>query len=289
MDRNTYIGSSDATDIMAGRFDKLFMVKSGLREREDLSDKFHVQLGVVTEPFHVDWLAKRLREAYPERKVDWSSAAPGGEQHFATYTRALDGSGPLLGSHPDALMRIDGAIYPVECKITGRFRDADEAADFYMPQLQHHMLCWNVSECLFSLSRNCTEPERIWIGASESWQNHYLDACDEFWAVLRSGERPAPNLHDEEPRKVPQPIRDSVPFDGMRRQSITENNYQMKLVGDIIQTKSAHDMHAAAKDELKSLVPADVRELYDTETGFAIKRDKRGALRFTIPAAIAAE
>lgn len=288
IDRKTYIGSSDARDILSGSWDRLYKLKKGLIEPDDLSDNFKVQLGIHTEPFHLDWTIRRhIEQNGGEWK--WSKEKADGEQHHATY--AHDGLyGPVpLTSHPDAIMRDpSGLIFPMEVKHTGRFRNADEAADFYMPQIQHHMICWDVDVMMFSVICGNEEPERIWVGSSEQWRTHYLEMCDRFWSHVLTDNPPAPALYDEakEP-KVPTSIKDSVPLNGMRRisfETLTEgSNRAGAMIDEFLETKEAVQRHEAAKKEIKDLIPDDVKEVYGDR--LTIKRDARGALRFNIPKA----
>jgi hypothetical protein len=284
MQRSDYIGSSDAKDILSGDWNKLWRRKMGLEPDADLSDSFPVQLGVHTEEFHVDWTIRRLRA---EKDADWqaSTKTPTGDQHFATAT--LDTAGkPLLGSHPDALLRLASApsvVYPLEAKITGRFSTAEAAADFYMPQLQHHMLCWDVDLALLSVVIGTDEPVRLWVGASPEWQAYYAERCDAFWQLLSTRQAPSPFVSDGESTVyVPPPVKDSVPINGLKRLCIDGSNQAPGLIAEFIETKRAVKRHDEIKDALKAMMPSDVGEIYTSDGTFKAKKDARGAVRFTL-------
>jgi hypothetical protein len=49
LDRSTGIGGSDATYLVEGHWLKLYQIKKGLIQQEDLSDVLPVQLGTYTE------------------------------------------------------------------------------------------------------------------------------------------------------------------------------------------------------------------------------------------------
>lgn len=279
-DRNLFIGSSDARDIIAGNYDILYDKKTGVIPEVDLSDIFPVQLGKFTEPFHLDWTLRRLVE---ESGVGWehSTLTDSGGQHNATFEHDVGFSGAILRSHPDALVRDPhGTVFPMEAKITGRFSSADEAADFYMPQLQHHMICWGTDKLLFSVVVGTKEPERIWIGASQDYQGYYLTKCDQFWGYVKEEIPPPRQVYVDGGVKVPQKIKDSVPFDGMKRRSIASDNRAPGLIAEFVETKKAVKRHDEVKKELTGMMRDDEREIYCD--GFTIKRDKRGAKRITV-------
>ena len=283
-DRTTYIGSSDARDILAGDFDKVYSEKAGLKERPNLDDSFPVQLGRITEDFHLDWSIRRLNEE-TGGAFKWSKTKPDGEQHFAEFRPDVaDDVPPILGSHPDALVRDHaGGVYPLEAKITGRFRNADEAADFYMPQLQHHMLCWGVDRILFSVIVGTSEPERIWVGASPEWQEHYIGACTRFWRYIEAGERPAPTFFGDVKKPtvvVPTKIADTVPRNGWKKRSLDGDNKAPALIDEFIITKAQAKRHEEVKKELKDLMREDENELYGSKV--TLKRNVKGSILITV-------
>jgi len=55
LDRNTGIGGSDATYLVEGEWLKLYQIKKGVWEQEDLSFVLPVQLGIHTESFNREW------------------------------------------------------------------------------------------------------------------------------------------------------------------------------------------------------------------------------------------
>ena len=56
MERKGFIGGSDLYDIMNGNWHKLWLIKTGRKEPEDLSHLFNVRLGQHTEEFNMQWL-----------------------------------------------------------------------------------------------------------------------------------------------------------------------------------------------------------------------------------------
>lgn len=278
-DRQTYIGSSDAKLILAGDYDRLWREKKGLLPKPDFSEVFHVQLGVIVEPFHAEWTIRKLNEERGSTEFQHSLHTPAQEQHFASATTS---AGAVLGSHPDGLLRhvSSGQIYPLEVKHTGRFGSAADAAQFYMPQLQHHMFCWGVDRLLFSVVIANEEPERCWIGLSPEWIEHYVQKCDEFWRYVITDTAPSPKLFDTDAPIVPTKVADSVPINGFKRRDISSDNRAQSLVPEFLETQRAAKRHDEIKNELKAMMAKDENELYSP--ALTMKRDARGAIRFTV-------
>ena len=171
--------------------------------------------------------------------------------------------------------------YPVEAKITGRWPNADLAADFYMAQIQHHMICWGADQLLFSCVCGTTEPERIWIGYSPEWAEFYVDRCEEFWQYMIDEQPPTPQFFpDSKKVKVPTSVKDSVPIDGMKRRSLEGNNRAATLIPEFIRTKREVKLHDEVKKELKEMMQEDEKELYHDD--LVLKRNKAGSILFTV-------
>lgn len=278
MDRKRYIGSSDAADIMAMNYHRLYRLKMGFDQPEDLSANWKVQLGVITEQFHLDWTIAALNR---ERVSDWqwSKRTKDGVQHFASFLP--EGMTWELGSTPDALLKSGSTHLPVEVKHTGRFHTVEEAADFYMPQLQHHMLVWNAPNILFSVIIGTEEPERRWIGFSQDYADIYLARCAQFMEFVETETPPPPALFGDTTKIIlPSAVTDGIPFDGMTRRDLSTSNRAMELVPKFIAGKAAADAFDAVKKELKSMMADDERELYCKD--LVIKRNRAGAIGFTI-------
>ncbi|MBE3637372.1 hypothetical protein [Mangrovicoccus algicola] len=283
MDRNTYIGSSDARDILSGDWNRMYREKMGLQEREDLSKSWPVQLGLATEDAHLDWTIARLCEEHGAG-FKHSKHKEDGTQHEAIFTPDGTFHRPVIGSHPDALIRTpDGLIYPMEAKHTGRWANPEEAADYYMPQLQHHMLALGSDMLLFSVIVGAAAPEYVWIGASKEWQDHYVERCDAFWGHIKSATPPSPRFFDGavKPKPiVPASIKNTVPFNGMMRRDLSDNNQIPALVDEFVTTKLAAKRHEELKAELKEFVRDTDSEV--THPRITMKRNKRGAINITI-------
>ena len=236
-DRATYIGSSDAKKICdRSQWNDLYLTKSGVQEPPDLSDVFVVQLGMYTEPFHINWIAKR--------NPTWVMRA--GQFH----NQAMTDEDTPLGSTPDAHMDMpDGLTYQMEVKHAGQhYRNIGEVTDFYMPQLQHHMICSGADRIYFSAIIGNREPEGVWVGRSEEYIDWYVKECDVFWGYMK-GKIPPPLL-DGPQATIPTALKNTIPLNGMLERDISDNNHVRELVGMINRAKA----HIAEADEAKKLI-----------------------------------
>lgn len=280
MERHQYIGSSDASDIIAGNYSYLYKLKTGALPPPDLSDNFKVQLGILTESFHLDWTVNAMSEE-KGHSYKWGKTDKNDEQFFSSFTASDFDPHPVLGSHPDALLRDEaGLMTPIEVKHTGRWKSAEEAADFYMPQLQHHLICWDADYLIFSVICGTEEPERIVVGYSKEYADYYLERCATLWAFLKAEIPPAPQMVEARKPTIPTKVKDSVPIDGMTKRSLQGNNRAESLIPEFIQTKKQAARHAEVKDELKSMVGETERELY--HPALTLKRNAKGSILFKV-------
>jgi hypothetical protein len=285
MNRSEYIGSSDARHIMTGDFDVIWNRRT---RTEEPPQSFAMLLGQATEQVHLDWTTTALGAGYK-----WSMNQLNGDQHFAVFEPDvadvdLDPGDVILGSHPDALLLTPNGdvTYPLEAKLTARWRTIDEAIEWYMPQLQHHMICWQTTRLLFSVVIGTNEPERAWVGFSTEWADIYLRRCADFTRAWKAGKKPAPLImpgeHATAHPVVPQSVMDAVPINGTVRRDMSQNNRFKAIAGEYLNTRDAAAAHDKAKKDLKTLMEPNDREIYTDE--IKLKRDARGAIRITVTA-----
>jgi len=275
MDRTTYLGSSDARDIITGDWYAVYARKKGLEEPVDLSDNFKVQLGVHTEEFHIDWTFKRLQAEVGDGVYALSKFASKGQQHRAEID--------MCASHPDGvLIEGTGDETPVEVKHSGRFATADQACDFYMPQIQHHMYCWDSEHLLFSVILGNEEPERVWVSRSDEWINDYADKCQRFWADHIELDAPPVNPSaSERISSLPTAdVFDRIKRNGFSKRCMQHDNRATSLAQKFIETKGAVTQHNSVKSELKSMMQSDEDVLYWDD--LLMKRTKSGSITFKI-------
>lgn len=268
MDRTTYIGSSDAIDIVTRDWHKTWAVKTGKVERENLDDVFKVQLGRFTENFHLDWTIRRLGEEDP----GWYEI-DGSRQWEATDTRL-----PFVVSHLDAIVRKgdDKPGCPVEAKHSSGARPMAHLIDFYMPQLQHHLLTTGADKLLFSVILANNEPERVWIGRSDEYIDTLRAYYEEFWGYVQSDTPPPKAGFSPEAGVITPKVTDLIPIDGMTRRDAGQENAFMSLAATFRDTKAAHGQHEAAKKEIKTLIAPTESEVRSPI--LTLKRNKKGSV-----------
>ena len=255
--RVNYIGGSDANIIMSGddaRILKLWQQKRGEAEPDDLSDILAVQMGSFTEPFNAAWYEKQTGNEVSESGVEYYSPAH-------TFMRAtVDGivSDPLYGGR-----------MVFEAKHCGVRNTDAEIFERYLPQLTHNAICANADGAVLSVFKGNGD----WVMFEYDLDHDYAEALVEaetrFWGCVRTGEPPAPL--PEPPKPKPR---------GVVEYNMAGNNAWSVHAGIIRETQQAAKDHEAAKKEIKALVPDDASKAFGA--GVTIKRDARGALRFTI-------
>lgn len=266
-DRRAYIGSSDARDLVYGRWLQPWLEKTGRADPPDLSANFKVQLGAHTEPFHLDWKLDELAR---------TGEIAGFKESRAFFM--LDGCGIPIGGEPDAvLLDANGEIIPVEVKHSGR--EFEDLIDYYMPQNQHHMLVTGARRLIFSAIIGNEAPRHVWVGRSDEWMAALIDAYTGFWHHIAHDTQPPRERPDE---LAPVPEAEKVPINEMVVRDATKDNAFVANAHDYIATIDLAKAHEAAKKALKDSVKANEREVYCD--ALRIKRDARGALRFTVTA-----
>jgi hypothetical protein len=267
-DRKTYIGSGDAIDLMMGRWHDVWLKKTGRKQDEDLSGVFRVQLGSFTEPFHVSWLHDMLvadETVGPEIKNGLWMQHP---------------NVPYIGGTPDAHFgnRGGNGWIPVEVKHTGGSKTMAQLIEFYMPQLQHHLLVTGAPALIFSAILGNDGPNHVWIGASEEWEERLLQDYARFWSYVEADQSPgAPALVLE--ASGPPPKTDSVPINGMTAVDMSGSNQFAAFAADYLDNEDAAKAFDRAKKELKAMVGPTHRKVYGH--GLAMTKDARGAVRFS--------
>jgi predicted phage-related endonuclease len=255
--RKDALGGSDANTIMGGDEKKLLRLwreKRGEAEPEDLSDILAVQMGSFTEPFNVAWFEKNTGMMVKSRGIlarrDWN-----GHPMAAT----LDGECGFDG--PDAVF---------EAKHCGtRSTDAEIFAR-YVPQLTHNCLCAGRSRAFLSVFKGNGDWVMFEYALDEDYAERLIAAEAAFWECVRTGTPPCP----VEAEPTPKPV-GVVEYD----MQALGNNAWANFAGEYLETRLAADRHESAKKELKALVPEDASKCFGH--GIIIKKDKRGALRFS--------
>lgn len=257
LDRHLFVGASDARRILENDWLTLYNEKVGLTPPVDLSNVFRVQLGVYTEPFHLDWLEK---------------------QHGCSIARRGESF-----THPDydwMRCHIDGwhtqASIPVEVKHSNGRATVRDKALFYMGQLQHIMAVTDTPGIRFSVIAGNDDPDWCVVERNPDYIEQLIELEKGFWWHVENLVPPdiTPTGKQAELRVVAA----TIPIDGLKPYDMGKNNHWAALAVDFQQHAEAAVIFEAAKKGLKELVPEDASEAKGH--GVCIKRDKRGSLRF---------
>ena len=245
-ERRKYIGGSDANIIINGsdadRY-KLWQVKTGQAEPDDLSDVFPVQLGSFTEPFNLAWFQRKTGFALVDN--------PG---------RFVAANG-FMACQPDGML--SDAL--VECKHTAERFSLEDSVRKYQPQLHHGMICTGKSRAFLSVIRgNSYDYQEVEF--DPAYADMLIAAEREFWDCVTLGMPPGPGA----PIEAPAPTRVI---------DMTGNYEWFDAAAEWFATSEASKKFDRAANTLRSLVPADVKAA--SGHGIALKRDKRGALRIS--------
>lgn len=260
MNRRGFIGGSDAKRILSGEWLALYEEKVGIRESDDLSDVFRVQLGVWTEPFHFAWLRDKLL-------MKLGTKAPHIQHPALPWMRAsLDG------------WWLEHNTF-VELKHSNERATVRTMSETYQPQIAHYCAVMGVSHGYLSFIAGNADPVICKVEPSRTYIDELVDLETAFWWHVENEVAPDRVMHAEQFAEINAQAK-NIKVDGQRYVDMTGNNHWADLVVAFTSTKDAHASHEQSKDELKKLVAQDVAEA--SGHGLAIKRDKRGALRFTI-------
>lgn len=257
-DRHLGLGGSDAMRLMNDDWLTLYNEKVGLTEPEDLSNVFRVQLGIWTEPFHLKWLA--FTEGF-------SLELP--NQRFQHAHQ------PFMFTHLDGWHKEDEV--PIEVKHTNAFNTVSENARYYMPQLQHIIAVTDAPFIYFSAICGNKDPEMVKVSRNQEYIEELIGIEKSFWWHVEK--RVPPEITPKGKQKELAKAAQLTPVNDMRPYDMSSHNEWAVLAADYIEHGDAAKAFEAAKKELKKLVPDDACEC--SGHGVTIKRDKRGALRFS--------
>ena len=258
-DRRGFVGGSDAKRIIEGDWLALYEEKVGIRQPADLSDIFRVQLGTWTEPFHFAWLRDKLL-------MQLGTKAPGIQHPDMSWMRAsFDG------------WWIEHDTF-IELKHTNERATVRTMVETYQPQLAHYCNVAGKTHGYLSFIAGNNDPVICKVEPSGSYRSELMELETNFWWHVENEVAPDQYMHAEQFADVHAEAK-NVKVDGFRFVDMSGNNQWADMARTLIETKPAADLFDKTKDSIKELVEKDVAEA--TGHGLTIKRDKRGALRFT--------
>ena len=252
MNRQGFIGGSDAVKIMQGDWYDLWMVKTGRAEPADLSDNIAVQLGTWTESFNLNWFEKEHKCVLNNHQYELEKN---------------QGAIPIKGT-VDAMW--NGSI--VEAKHTNAFSNMDEVIERYMPQIQ--LYCWlaNADGAYLSVIFGNSKWESCHVKFDQAYLKSMMTVIADFWRHV---------VDDKEPIgiSVDAPSIMSIPIDDMVVRDASHDNMFVDAAVTYIQGYEQNRVFENAKKDLKNMIASNEREVFCEY--LTIKRDKRGALRIS--------
>lgn len=263
------IGSSDATRIMAGDWQRLWAEKTGRAEPANLDFVPAVQIGIVTEALHPRF--RQRRTGIPSIPAD-----------ARTYVHPTL---PWLVCHPDFLTwsapPLDPFLPPdtiLEAKFCGSPQSDEDLADRYYWQVQQQLMVTGFNQAILSILRPSSYSS-VDIPADAEQQEHLLENLTAFWWHVENDIEPG------DPLPVPAPD-----VEGLRVLEMSRHNAFAAHAATLVATRDDMLAYKAAEQELKSLMPDEARIAYVSGIGggdglcLSRSRDGRLTLRFGAPA-----
>src|SRR5262245_58531968 len=234
--RRSFIGGSDARIIIGSdeaALVRLWREKRGEAETEDLSGNLIVQLGAATEELNRSWYERNTgrRVTDVQRRV----------RHSAI---------PWMAATLDGIVEGAGAIFEAKFVLPWSFSE-EAAAEKYMAQLQHNMWVTNLRSSVLSIITGGGKWVEIAIPMDPLYLTVLVSAEKKFWRCVQSGE--VPHLINAEP---PRPH-----IEAIRIVDMSASNSWAEFAALFRNTRSAFLDHERAKNELKALMPEDVKEV----------------------------
>jgi hypothetical protein len=257
-ERQDSIGGSDANILMGGddaRILQLWKEKRGETEPENLTGNLAVMMGSFTEPFNAAWFTKQTGLWISGRGL----VAQCDQQEFMRCN--LDG---LVG---DQRGRVLGVW---EAKHCGTWESDLILFRRYSPQLHHNMICAGLERAWLSVFRGNADWVMFEAALDPAYAARLVAVERAFWDAVVYGTLPVV-LPEPEP-EAPLPV-------GVREVNMARSNLWAHFAGQYIETQLAALWHEQAREGLKELVPDDATRAFGH--GVEIRRDKRGALRFS--------
>src|SRR6516225_5466190 len=253
--RRSFVGGSDARIIMGAdqaALVRLWHAKRGEAEREDLSGNLIVQLGAATEDLNRSWYERNTgrRVTDVQRHVKHSAI-------------------PWMAATLDGIVEGTDAVFEAKFMLPWSFSE-EAAAEKYMAQLQHNMWVTHLRSSVLSIITGGGKWVEIAIPMDPLYLSVLVSAEEKFWRCVQSGETPH-LINAEQPR----PRIEAVRIVGM-----SASNSWAEFAALFRNTREAFLDHERAKNELKALMPEDVKEAIGH--GVRGKRSKSGAVSFDV-------
>lgn len=243
MDRTKGIGGSDAGAIMNGDWFRLWEIKTGRSQGDDLSWVLPVQIGVTTEALNRAWFQHHTGKA------------------VEIVADELTGPEPFMLANLDGLCE-DGVF---EAKHVNMFAKDDEIISRYWWQCQHYMAVTGQPRAFLSVIFGTQRWDWFTIKADADDQATMIEREREFWHYVTT---------DAEPPDAPA-TEASIP--AVREVDMTGSNQWADAAVDWIVTRDSVKRFKNAEKALKTSTPDDAAIAFGH--GVQVKRAKNGSLR----------
>jgi predicted phage-related endonuclease len=270
--RRKFVGGSDAGEVMTGDWGRLWRVKTGREQPEDLSDILAVQMGSFTEDLNAFWYTKQTGRPVENRG-----------QFIAGLYMSLYSDG--IGDCPFMAANLDGVTttskgHPAywDAKHVGRLDEATVLR--YTPQMVHCCTILGFDWWVLSVFIGNSKWELVEQEVDPIYQATLIAREREFWGYVERDEEPpeqsAPVLAPK-----PQPKLRTVQLEDQWRDEWPNWGTRMvELFGTFAGTYAAATAHAIAREDIKTLLPDDVGLV--TRGNIKISRTRAGAVTMAI-------
>jgi predicted phage-related endonuclease len=253
--RRAFIGGSDARIIMSSNeaaLVRLWRVKRGEVEPEDLSGNLIVQLGKATEELNISWYERNSGHRVVDR------------QRLVKHSAIS-----FMAATLDGLVEGTGAVFEAKFMLPWSFSEK-AAAEKYMAQVQHNMWVTHLRTSVLSVITGGGKWVEITIPMDPLYLSILVSAEKKFWRCVQSGE--PPHLINAE---APRPRLEVV-----RIVDMSSSNSWAEFAVLFRNTRQAFFEHERARSELKALMPEDAKEAIGH--GVRAKRSRSGAVSLDV-------
>jgi predicted phage-related endonuclease len=223
-ERLNYIGGSDANILMLGSDEeilKLWKVKRGEAEGDNLDDVLQVQLGQFTEPFNRYWFTKTTKREITND----------GEHRICMDY-------PFMAATLDGLTDNKSTLW--EAKHVSAFYKDIDVLNKYTPQLMHNMIVTGLKSATLSAIFGNHKLEVFNIELDDEYAAELIKIEENFWSCVQNGIEPvivAP--------KYEGPVTKIV--------DMSSNNAWATWAKEFSATHASFKIHEKSKKELKEL------------------------------------
>src|SRR5215510_1823197 len=254
-ERRAFIGGSDARIVMGSdeaALIRLWHEKRGEVEPEDVSGNLIVQLGAATEELNRSWYERNT-----------------GRHVTAVQRRIKHSAIPWMAATLDGIVEGTEAVFEAKFMLPWSFSE-EAAAEKYMAQLQHNMWVTHLRTSVLSIITGGGKWVEIAIPMDPLYLSVLVSTEKKFWRCVQSGE--TPHLINAEPQRPR--------IEAIRIVDMSASNSWAEFAALFRSTREAFLDHERAKNELKALMPEDVKEAIGH--GVRGKRSKSGAVSFDL-------